>query len=97
MGEAAAVLYACLPVTGMSPLHPNTLPSLGDTVSILTAVNAGGTSSSMHMLYRSTDYATPNIRDFVDRFKDVALPGTVILVKSGPFVFGGYAAESWIL
>jgi hypothetical protein len=75
MGDAAAVLFACLP-----PSQPGQGPEDMET----------------HLLYRSTDYPSPNIRDFAERFRDASLPPTVILVKSGSFVFGGYAADSWI-
>ena len=72
VGEAASVLYACLPVL------------------------ASGAQAVTQLLYRSSDYPSPNMASFIDRYRDAVLPPTVVLVRSGQFVFGGYAAESWI-
>ena len=63
----------------------------------LAAVTPDGQSSNTHLLYRSSDFAAPNIQDFVDAHRDASLAATVVLVRAGSYIFGGYAAESWIL
>jgi hypothetical protein len=50
-----------------------------------------------NLLFRSSDLATPNMKVFVDSFHDRVLPSTVVLVKSGSHIFGGYAHDSWTL
>ena len=50
-----------------------------------------------HLRFRSTDLSTPNIKSFIDSVHDSSLPPTVVLVKSGPYIFGGFAADSWTL
>jgi hypothetical protein len=60
------------------------------------AVTSTANAIQTQLRFRSTD-GTPGMRAFSDAWHDTALGPTVVLVKSGSFIFGGFAADSWNL